>query len=455
MSQIAASIDYFLPYQKAWIDEAAPMALGEKSRRIGWTYASSFRAVQRRVEGKCNLYFSSADYTAGREFIDYCRTWCEVFNAVATFSEGDETVPEMDEAGKVIDERKIHTMNLTFANGTKIVAGSSNPTFFRSKGGDADGDEFAFHRAGRELAKAMHATALFWGHQLRLWSTHNTDASVFNRMIQDARAGKLKASVHRVTILDAVEQGIVEKIKKLKARDDKARREWLDELRSTCDQATWDEEYLCIPSAEGGAFLPFDTIRRCAESNLQLLEDPAQLKGVCYAGYDVGRSHDLSVLWVNELVGDVAWTRMALRLKGRSFAEQRELLNRVLANPAVKRLCIDKGLIGLQLAEELADRWGPHRAEGVQLAPGVQGEAAGLVLGSMEDRRIRLPDDEAIRTALHKPRKVMVGGNVRVETPRDEAGHCDEFWALCLARLAQQEAGRPLPAPLMEKPLGW
>jgi hypothetical protein len=47
----------------------------------------------------------------------------------------------------VIDEQDgLQAFVLRFENGAKIVAGSSNPKFFRGKGGDADGDEFAFHR---------------------------------------------------------------------------------------------------------------------------------------------------------------------------------------------------------------------------------------------------------------------------------------------------------------------
>ena len=70
-----ASLNYFLPYQQRWITDPSSLAIGEKSRRIGWTYASSYCAVERRVRLKTNLYFSSADLTAARECIDYCKMW--------------------------------------------------------------------------------------------------------------------------------------------------------------------------------------------------------------------------------------------------------------------------------------------------------------------------------------------------------------------------------------------
>lgn len=431
-----AVFNLLCPFQLEWLRDESPLSIAQKSRRIGWTWVQALRAVLDAIEGRHNYYHSSADLTASIEFIEYCAEWAGVAKAVAEVT--DET--------EVIDDEMITMRVMRFASGKKIVAGSSNPTFFRSKGGAVGLDEFAFHPRGRELYKAAHATAMFWGYPMRLWSTHNGEDSYFNTLIRQAGKGELKARVHTVTILDAVEQGIVERIimrkKKLDhvpAVDTGARKAWLEDLRSTCpDEATWSEEYLCQPSDSKRALLAFDLITACEDPGVNLVEEPEQLSGCCYCGYDVGRSHDLSVLWALERVGDVYWTRMVKALKGAKFPQQADLINRTMANPAVKRLSIDKGLIGLQLAEDAQDRWG-NRVEGVQLGPAVQGEAAMLVLGSMEDRRIRLPAVASIRAALHKPKRVMVGGNVRMETPRDAAGHCDEFWGLCLARLAAQD----------------
>jgi phage FluMu gp28-like protein len=42
-------------------------------------------------------------------------------------------------------------------------------------------------------------------------------------------------------------------------------------------------------------------------------EQPPAEGGPLYAGFDVGRKRDLSVLWVLEKVGDVFWTRVCAR----------------------------------------------------------------------------------------------------------------------------------------------
>lgn len=446
---MSESLDYFLPYQLRWIADESAMALGEKSRRIGWTYASSYRAVRRRVQGHGSLYFTSVDQTAGREFIDYCKTWCRVMNVVAVESDEQE----------LIEERELHTKVLTFANGLKIVSGSSNPNFYRSKGGDADADEYAFHRDGRELLKAMHATAMFWGYQLRLWSTHNGEVSYFNTLLQQARAGKIKAAVHRVTILDAVEQGIVEKIRGLKSRDDKARQEWLDELRSTVpDEDVWHEEYLCQPSSENSALLGYELMRPCEVANLQLFDvTSGQIGGggSLYAGYDVGRKKDLSALWVVEPVGDVLWTRVLRTFDRVNFTAQEDVLHTLLRNPSLKRLCIDSTGIGLQMSERLQSRWGKYRVEAVNFTPAVKSELAMPLRRLFEDKSIRVPMDAAVREDLHSVRKIVTAaGNVRFDADRSDDGHADRFWSLALATHAADSKTAPLRSEA-QKPRGW
>src|SRR2546423_7293856 len=186
-------LNSFLPYQVRWIRGDGPIVIAEKSRRIGWTYASSYRAVERRIKLGTDLFFSSADLTAAREFVEDCQRWARVFKVVA-----------QDLGQQVIDEDAgLMAFVLRFENGAKIVAGSSNPKFFRSKGGDADADEFAFHAQPRELYKAMQPSALMWGHQMRLWSTHNGEGSFFNQLVRGARIEGSCASLARVEGSDA------------------------------------------------------------------------------------------------------------------------------------------------------------------------------------------------------------------------------------------------------------
>ncbi|HRK32549.1 MAG TPA: hypothetical protein PLD59_15910 [Tepidisphaeraceae bacterium] len=448
----AAPFNLLCPFQINWVRDRAPLAMGEKSRRIGWTWTQALAAVMDRAEGdKGDYWHSSADMTASGEFIGECATWAEMMNAVATVSSAPEIIDE---------DSGISAFVMRFANGRKIVAGSSNPKFFRSKGGAAGLDEFAFHRDGRELYKAAHATAMFWGYPLRIWSTHNGPGSAFNGMIQQARSGKLKASLHKVTILDAVEQGIVERIEMRKrkladvpAPDAKRRQEFLDEMRSTCpDEDTWNEEYMCVPSTDASSLLSYDIMRPCEVANLSLLDVTSTFTGAgsMYAGFDVGRKRDLSVLWVIEKIGDVFWTRIVRTFDRVNFSAQEGAINTLLQIAAVKRLAIDSTGIGLQLSERLQQRWGRYRVEAVNFTAAVKSELAMPVRRLFEDKLIRIPQDDAVREDLHSVRKIVTAANnVRLDVDRsDTDGHADRFWALALAYHAADDNVRPLRAPM-------
>jgi phage FluMu gp28-like protein len=439
--------DHFLPYQQAWIRCPASLAIAEKARRIGWTYASAFRAVQRRLECETDLFYTSADHSAAREFIEECLRWSRVFDELAT-----------DLGSQVIDERDgISAFVIRFKNGARIVAGSSNPKFFRGKGGDADADEFAFHETPRELFKAMHATAMVWGHQLRVWSTHNGEGSFFHRMIKDKQRG---VEHFRVTILDAVEQGLVERIKGLDAPDEAARREWLEELRASCpDEDAWREEYLCEPSSEQSALLSYDLISKCEDTERpESIQNPKfeiqNPSSPLFAGFDVGRKRDRSVLWLLEQVGDVYHTREVRVLESMPFTDQEHLLHRVLQNPSLRRLCIDSTGIGAMLAERLKQRF-RYRVEAVHFTTQIKSDLAMPLVRLFQDRSIRVPSDPDIREDLHKVRKMVTSaGNVRFDATRDERGHADRFWALALAYHAVERAPRRM-FTLARKPEGW
>lgn len=453
----AGAFNLLCPFQIRWVRETAPLALGEKSRRLGWTWMEALADVLAVAEGLYDTWNSSADMSAGEEFIRYCEEWAKGMNAVA----------RVKEAKEVIDDQDILTLSMEFASGKRIVAGSSNPKFFRSKGGKAGLDEFAFHAKPRELFKAAHASAMFWGFPMRIWSTHNGPGSYFARMLTAAREGKLKAAVHKVTILDAVADGIVERIEMRKRKldhvpavDEGRRRDWLAELRSTCpDDDTWNEEYLCIPSSDASSLLSYDLIAGCEVANLELSDVTSEKigsGGPLYAGFDVGRKRDLSCLWVDEKVGDVFWSRIVRTFDRVNFSAQEGVLNQLLGNRLVQRLCIDSTGIGMQMAERLQERWGKYRVEAVNFSAPVKSELAMPLRRLFEDKLTRVPMDDAVREDLHSVRKIVTAANnVRLDVDRSETdGHADRFWAKALAYHAAQTQRSTLRSE-MSKPFGF
>lgn len=427
---------YFLPYQVKWITDASRFKISEKSRRIGMTYAQSYEDVldAARADKPLDVWFSSADQSAAREYILYCAQWAKLFSIAAR------------ELGEVVidSENDVKAFVIEFANGKRINALSSNPKAFRSKGGKLVLDEFAFHKQPEELWKAA-MPVMTWGFPIRVLSTYNGKGNRYYRMVEDAKKGN-KWSLHTTTILDAVAQGLADKIAG-KPLSKKERDAWVADLKDAAgDEEAWQQEYMCQPIDETTAWLPWEMITSCEHADAGM---PAlYVGGDCYVGMDIGRRRDLAVIWVLEKTGDVFWAREVIRLKNKSFAEQDAELDRVMKRYDVKRLCMDQTGMGEKPVEDAKRNYGEYTVEGVLFTGAVKQNLAVAGKQKFEDRLLRIPADRAIRESHHAVRKVMTAaGNPRFDADRSEVGHADEFWAHMLAIHA---AGTPYQKPEYE-----
>ncbi len=425
---------YFLPYQAKWIADASRLKICEKSRRIGMTYAQSYEDVidASRKEKPMDVWFSSADESAAKEYIRYCSQWVKLLKIAA------------EDLGEVVIEKEddIKALVIQLATGKRIHALSSNPKAFRSKGGKLVLDEFAFHKQPEELWKAA-LPIITWGFPARILSTYNGKGNRYYRLVEDAKRPGSKWRLHSTDILQAVDQGLADRIM---GRDltPAEREEWLAECRAQAgDEETWQQEFLCNPIDEATAFLPWDLIVSAEHADAGI---PGKyMGGPCYVGMDIGRRRDLTVIWVIEKLADIYWTREVVRMKGKSFAEQDHELDRIFDTYRVKRCCIDQTGIGEKPVEDAKARHGTYRVEGVIFSSAVKQELATTGKRVFEDRLARIPKDKAIHESHHAVRKVMTAaGNPRFDADRSEVGHADEFWAHMLALHAAENPPAPI-----------
>jgi len=169
--------------------------------------------------------------------------------------------------------------------------------------------------------------------------------------------------------------------------------------------------------------------------------------GDLYAGYDVGRKHDLSVLIVLERIDhDLRW-RGAVELPQAPFHEQFELLGDVLKMPRFRRLAIDQSGLGLQLAEELVRKHG-SRVEPITMTAPVKESLASRILATFQKGEVLIPDHRPLIDDLHSmQRTVTLSGNVRYAAPREAGSHADRWTALALALQAAGTASSGELAP--------
>ena len=428
---------YFMRYQADVIQDASPLVIVEKGRQIGLSYAVSYKAVKLagNKTAKLDVWVMSRDEIQAKQFLLYCKRWARVVN-FACEDLGEQVI----DAGKAISAQV-----LKFANGLCIYCLSSNPDAIVGKSGHVILDEFALHKDQR-LLYTLAKPVTTWGGTLTIISTHRGVGTVFNDILRDIkeRGNPMGWSRHTIPIQTAVDQGIVEKINAATGAHE-SRTEWLARVRRECiDEESWLQEYCCIPADEGSAFISYELINKCEDDHAwQPLDYLQDAKNPLYLGFDVARKGDLSVIDIEEKVGDVLWERHRIEMRGITYAEQRTRLYQLLRLPQVRRCCIDATGLGNQLAEEAKKEFS-WKVEAILFTQQSKSDLAYPLRAMHEDSKLRYRRDEKLRSDLRGIKKeITVGGNERFQGESVDS-HCDRFWAKALAVCAaavKQEIG--------------
>ncbi|MBC8095737.1 MAG: hypothetical protein H7Y43_07985 [Akkermansiaceae bacterium] len=420
-----------LAYQADWVLDESRLKIAEKSRQIGWTWSEGYKIVREKSQNDSKLdhWISSRDDIQARLFLEDCKAFAQLLNIAAK------------DLGMMVIDDKCSAYVLSFANGLRAHSMSSNPDAQAGKRGGRTLDEFALHPDPRKLY-AIAFPGITWGGSLSIFSTHRGSANYFNDLIEEVKhKGNPKGfSLHVVTLRKALEEGFLYKLqKKLPAGDPRQamnEAEYFDFTKAGCpDEETFMQEFMCVPSDDNAAFLSYELI--CGseyrpDENWQT--DLMDAKGKLYVGVDVGRTSDLTVIWVMEKLGDVSYTRRMICLKNETFDAQEHALYSILALPQVMRCCIDQTGIGRQFAERAQERFGKFKIEGVGFTGAVKEELAYPVRAAFEDRSVRIPNDAKVRSDLRAIKKeTTASGNIRFTADRGANGHSDRFWALALA----------------------
>ena len=424
-----------LPYQTRWVQDPAPLAVIEKSRRIGLSWAEAYAAVLHAAEGRGDVYYQSYAKDMTRTFIDDCADWAGRLEPAAAAV--DETLIDLGDADA------IQAFQLRLATGRRVVAMTSAPRAFRSKGRNGDLaiiDEAAWVDDLEAVLKAALAFRV-WGGRVHVISTHHGDASPFAALVRDVREGRVPGALHTVTLTDALGDGLYRRICQATGQvwSPAAEAAWEAELRSQYGAAA-AEELDCVPAAGGGAWLAWQLLRAAEHAEAG---DPARTGGgPVYLGVDIARRRDLWVAVAVERVGDVCWVRELRAHQGISFAAQADIIADLSDRYRPVRIAVDQTGMGEAVVEAWQGRFGRTRVEGVLLTGPRRLDLATTLREALEDRRLRLPDDEALRRDLHAVRAdTGPTGAPRLVAERSGTdGHADRFWAVALAMAAAATA---------------
>ena len=403
------SDQFFYPYQQRWISDAVRFKAGMFARQTGKTFCTTFEIARdcqvAEIEGRrARWVILSRGERQAKEAMEegvkrHCQAMGSVIKLVETEFRGEATY---------------RALEAEFPGGSRITALPANPDTARGFSANVFLDEFAFHQDSRKIWAALFPV-ISAGRKLRVVSTPNgkgnkfydlmtVDDPVWHRQVTD--------------IYEAVKDGLPRNIEELR--------------RALNDPDAWAQEYELKWLDEASAWLDYGLIVSCEDENAG---KPGLYEGgSCYAGMDIGRRRDLSVIWVGEKIGDVLWTREVVTMFRKTFAEQDAELDRIMAEYDVKRLCMDQTGMGEKPVEDAKRRYGEYRTEGVIFSAPVKQELASVGKQFFQDRRVRIPVAQDIRNSHHAVKKIVtIAGNFRFDAERNETGHADEFWAHMLA----------------------
>lgn len=468
-----------LDYQKEWISDDSQLKVGEKSRRIGLTWAEAaddaLIASSAKPAGGMNVYYIGYNQDMAIEYIEACAMWSRAFNYAA--SEIDEGLWDDGE-----DDKHIKTYTIRYPDsGHRIVALSSRPANLRGKQGVVVIDEAAFHDKLGELLKAALAL-LIWGGKVRVLSTHNGEQNPFNELVQEIRAGKRKGSVFHCDFMRAVGEGLYRRvclrlgIEWTQAEEDA----WVKNVYKFYGDAA-NEELDVVPSSGTGRYLTrplveavgrkdyellrfsqppefsewpkhlrkAETLQWCEKTLLPHIEklDPLRLS---FFGEDFARSGDATILWPAQRQDNLDFhTPFVVELRNIPFEQQRQVLFYLVDRlPRFMAGALDATGNGAYLAEVAMQRYGSTRIAEVKLSTEWYRQNMPRFKTAFEDRSIQFPKHSDLVSDMLAVQ--MEGGVARVPASGRYRGsdgkyrHGDAAIALALMFYAVYEM-QPVP----------
>ncbi|EPS9776038.1 hypothetical protein ACVNB7_003188 [Escherichia coli] len=472
----------FLDYQARWFEDESEVCIAEKSRRTGLTWAEAGRnvitAAKPKRRGGRNVFYVGSKQEMALEYISACALFSRAFNQLADADVYEQTFWDRDKKEEIL------TYMIRFPNsGFKIQALSSRPSNLRGLQGDVVIDEAAFHESLDELLKAAMALTM-WGARVRIISTHNGVDNLFNQYIQEAREGRKDYSVHRITLDDAIADGLYRRICYVTGREwsPESEQKWRDDLyKNAPTREDADEEYGCIPKKSGGAYIPHaliemamlrdipiltfeapdDFISRAAwlresevltwcEEHLKPLLEALNPRSRFSFGEDFARTGDLSCFVLLEITESLAKREVfRVELRNLPYAQQEQVMMYILTRvPALVGAAFDATGNGGYLAEAALLAFGPDIIDCVMLSPKWYGEWMPKLKAEFEDQNILVARHQ---TTLDDLRHVkVVNGIPQIDKGRTKdqnatavnaRRHGDFAVALCMANRASYMEG--------------
>ena len=418
-----------LPYQKLWADDDARFKIGLMARQVGKDFASGAEGVRDCFRSELNRTKTTWMIVAPseRQSLESLEKWKE-------FATGYElTIADAREEREGGSETLLKSSTIVFPNGSRIVAVPGKPDTVRGLSANVLFTEFGFFedpdRTWRAALPSITNPLRGGLKKVRIISTPNgagnklQDLWVKNYQVKDS-----KWSCHRVTIHDAVAQGLPVDVEELRAAID--------------DPEGWAQEFECEFIDAAGVLLPYETIALCESTDASETVPPEYWESrhsfPIYLGIDFARKRDLTVCVAAEAVADLRITREILTMQNVSTPDQVERLRPRVRQ--ARRVALDYTGPGTGLGDYLVKEfgeWNPaeHKFGKIELCKATQSfnqDIFSKLKMAFERRGHRIPVLRVLREDLHSVYRVAGRSGVSYRAPHTADGHADRCYAYAL-----------------------
>jgi len=417
-------------FQHRWLKDKSRFKIGLMSRQIGKSFIVALEVVDDALETGDDWILLSAGERQSKELMQKVKMHCQAYMLAASEIQADRFDSK---------DTSYTMLTITLPNGARIIGLPANPDTARGFSANVVLDEFAFHKDSDKIWAALYPT-ISRGFKIRIISTPQGMGNRFHRLC----VGDNDWSKHIVDIYQAVADGVPHNIEELRKGID--------------DPDAWEQEFEVKFIDEASAWLTYEMIAACQIDSIPkeiaygdttdewLDKLAASIEGRGFGGLDIARRKDLTVLDIEDQVGDVFWNRATILFPKVRLTLQKEMLWKIMDKiQQLERICIDSTGMGTSLAEDTVDKYGQYRAECVDFTNKVKQDMAVRTRHLFEDRLTRISICQKLRDDLHAVKKTTTAaGNIRFDAERTDLGHADRFWAKSLAYMAS-DAGTDKP----------
>src|SRR5581483_1920053 len=304
--------EIMLPYQRRWVEDPARFKLGIWGRQTGKDFSASEEIVNDcYTTPKCPWLIAAPSERQSFETLAKVKDWTEAYKLAI-----DDQIVTRDGSHP---EALLKSAEVMFSNGSRVIAVPGRPDTVRGFSANVLLTEAAFFEnlklTWRAILPSITNPLRGGLKKARIITTPNGKGDLIHKLFADNYRGpgqeadgpldpkRLAAwSVHRVTLDDAISQGLPVDGAELRAA--------MDDPESAAQE--FDLEFL----DGSNVLLPYDIIALAESAEAGEFCDPAfwDVRGGNRVdlGIDFGRTNDPTVCYALETVGDIRWTREVL-----------------------------------------------------------------------------------------------------------------------------------------------